>query len=562
MTRALRSTLPSLLLLLLAVPANPQTIESPSYPVHSGTRVISGVILSAKSGLPLADADVTLNNVGGNPFQAATTTNDSGEFTFPSLADGKYSLHASHRGYVAATFQEHGGYSTAIVTGIDQVTTGLKFTLDPNAVLFGIVSEDSGDPVPQARLALYNIDHASGIEKTHRAGDAATDNLGNYEFPNLAPGNYYLAVIAKPWYATQPQPPVGLFTGKAGNSRPRFPLDLVYPITYYADVTDANSATPIPIAAGERISVNFSLHPLPSIHLTVQVPKSADSRVLSFPQLHQEFFGISEFASPTSFNTLDDRGATTTTVELTGLAPGHYEVELPGQTGSSNRTVSIDAVNGQESLDLTSASSLPDLSGKLRMPEATPPPKNLNIALRPRDGDSWNNARVEPDGSFHMQSIHPGTYDVLINGEASAEGDAYTVSRLTAKGAKTSGSVLTAGSDPIELTVSVSQSSATVSGFAKLKSKPAPGVFVLLVPAHFTADGQLPECDQSDSDGSFEFAHVPPGEYTAIAIQEGWTLDWARPEVLNSYLAKGQRVTISQQAKETKLKDPIEAQPK
>jgi hypothetical protein len=256
-------------------------------------------------------------------------------------------------------------------------------------------------------------------------------------------------------------------------------------------------------------------------------------------------------------NTQDDRSPTTTTVELTGLAPGHYEVELPAQSGSSSRTASIDAVNGQESLDLTSAVSLPDLTGKLLMPDAEPP-KNLSISLRPRDGESWNNARVEPDGSFHMQSIHPGTYDVLIN----ADGGAYAVNRLTAKGAKASGSALTAGSEAIELTVSIAQSSATVSGFAKLNGKPAPGVFVLLVPAHVSADGQLPECDQSDSDGSFEFARVPPGEYTAIAIQEGWTLDWARPEVLHSYLARGERVTILAQAKEIKLKDPIEAQPK
>jgi hypothetical protein len=426
--RSTRSALLVVLLLPLAIPASSQTNASPPHPAHSSSHVISGTVLSAKSGLPLPDAEVTLTNVGGNPFQAATTTNDNGEFAFSNLADAKYAIRASHRGYIAAAFQEHGGYSTAIVIGPDQITTGIKLTLDPNAVLFGIVSEDSGDPVPQAHLALYRIDHANGIEKTLRAGDAATDNLGDYEFPNLAPGNYYLAVIAKPWYASQPQLPVGLSTGKVDNSRPRSPLDLAYAITYYADVTDANSATPIPIAAGERISVNFSLHPLPSIHLTVQVPKSTDSRVLSFPQLHQELFGISEFASPTSMNTQDDRGANTTTMELTGLAPGHYEVELHGQSGSSSRTASIDAVNGQESLDLTSASSLPDLSGKLLMPGAEPPPKNLNIALRPRDGESWNNARVEPDGSFHMQSIHPGTYNVLINAEASAEGGAYTVS--------------------------------------------------------------------------------------------------------------------------------------
>jgi hypothetical protein len=308
--------------------------------------------------------------------------------------------------------------------------------------------------------------------------------------------------------------------------------------------------------------VNFALHPVPAVHLIVQVPKSANNGFINFPQVRQDVFGSTEMASPTSTGYIDTQpGATFTVVELNGLAPGHYEVELGSNQGSTGRVAALDAAASAETVDLaTAGQSLPELTGKLILSSAEQGavPKDLNISLKPREGDSWNNGRVEPDGSFHMQGLHPGTYDVLVN----APNTVYAVRRIAAKGAKVSGSTITVGSDPIDLTLSITQSSATVMGFAKSNGKPAPGVFVLLVPAHFAADSPLPETDQSDSDGSFEFARVPPGEYNLIAIQEGWTLDWGRPEVLNGYLAKGQRVTIAAQAKEINLKDPIETQPK
>lgn len=50
--------------------------------------------------------------------------------------------------------------------------------------------------------------------------------------------------------------------------------------------------------------------------------------------------------------------------------------------------------------------------------------------------------------------------------------------------------------------------------------------------------------DQSDSDGTFTLPEVVPGQYTLLALVNGWDLDWAEPGVLQPYLAKGQAVTV------------------
>jgi len=38
---------------------------------------------------------------------------------------------------------------------------------------------------------------------------------------------------------------------------------------------------------------------------------------------------------------------------------------------------------------------------------------------------------------------------------------------------------------------------------------------------------------------------VAPGEYTAIAIEDGWQLDWMSPAVMQRYLRAGTNVTVS-----------------
>ncbi|MFZ0393698.1 MAG: carboxypeptidase-like regulatory domain-containing protein, partial [Terracidiphilus sp.] len=54
--------------------------------------------------------------------------------------------------------------------------------------------------------------------------------------------------------------------------------------------------------------------------------------------------------------------------------------------------------------------------------------------------------------------------------------------------------------------------------------------------------------DQSDSDGSFSLADVPPGRYTVVAIADGWNLDWQDRAVIARYLRAGEPVTIDTQS--------------
>jgi hypothetical protein len=291
----------------------------------SGNRIVGGVVLSAANAQPLEGADITLTDVKTSTLIAETASDAEGRFAFTHLGDGKYRLRATHRGYIASGFDEHDGFSTAIVAGEGLASTDLKFFIKPLAVIFGTIADDSGDPVQQGRVSLYRQDERNGTGRILRAGAVMTDDLGNYEFPRLSPGNYYIAVMAHPWYATPPNASPGL-PGDGAQGRPRSPLDVAYPATFYADVTDSDSATPIPVKAGDRIPVNFTLHPVPAVHILMQVPNLGRGLVPPMPQLSQEVFGSMEPTGGQSvrYSSHDDGSGTggTTTVELDGVAPG------------------------------------------------------------------------------------------------------------------------------------------------------------------------------------------------------------------------------------------------
>ena len=99
---------------------------------------------------------------------------------------------------------------------------------------------------------------------------------------------------------------------------------------------------------------------------------------------------------------------------------------------------------------------------------------------------------------------------------------------------------------PIQLVATVSQSETRVEGFARNeKGKGQPGVMIVLVPKEPSAFPALVRRDQSDSDGSFSLRDVAPGQYTVVAIEESWELDWARQEVIGRYLSHGVAVTVT-----------------
>src|SRR2546429_6407174 len=80
----------------------------------------------------------------------------------------------------------------------DVAVTGVQTCALPISLLAGQIFDESGGPVRHARITLYQENHAGGLNRIMPVGTALTDDRGSYEFPSLAPGNYFVSVAADP----------------------------------------------------------------------------------------------------------------------------------------------------------------------------------------------------------------------------------------------------------------------------------------------------------------------------------------------------------------------------
>lgn len=524
------------------------------------TGSIDGVMLSA-GGTPLDRADVTLATAGEQETQIGeAVTSATGRFHFGHLAPGKYRLEASRRGYITSAFQEHeGGYFTAIVIGPGMESQEVQFRLVPEGIIGGVVTDDSGEPVAGAQVTLYHQNRNNGMNHVTPSDNDVTDDTGSYEFARLNPGTYYVSVSAKPWYAVPPEPR----TDNRGNNlpadqQPRSPLDVAYPMLFYANATDSESATPLSLNPGDHLQVNFSLHAVPSIHLEIRLPAPGNPRRgYAMPQISQDAFGT-EQSVPLNGVSMSGHSGGSMTADIGGLAPGSYMVRQYGPQGEEGEAT-VD-VTGNQVIDSPSAASNGvDVSGKVAMANGTRLPHPGDIALAPTDPASArrpHSASLAADGTFTVHGVQPGSYYVRVG----ANGTPLAVLQMAASGAEVDGNKVTIGSGSVLLAATLVSGSATMTGLVKRDGRGFGGALVVLVPAGTSPNRDIYRVDQSDSDGSFTLYSVFPGSYTLVAIDGGWSLDWVRPEVMAPYLARGLKVQVTSQ-RIMNLTDPVDVQP-
>jgi hypothetical protein len=520
----------------------------------SATFRISGTVVDAAGGQPLAGAIVMTGPAEGNDPALRVTAGDDGRFEFRGLAPRKYWLTAEARGYMRQNFDQHEEYSTAIAVGPNLQSEGLVFRMRPDASVAGTVTDEAGDPIRGAQVMLFHNAIEGGRRTTHLRTQAATDDQGHYHLGHVIPGTYFVAVSAQPWYAQRPQhQQVG---GGFGGSRVvesqnaasppgapppasveevRSPLDVAYPVTFYAGVTDAAAATPLVVKSGDRAAADVTLAAVPAVHLVIKGVSSNPETGYS-ANLQQHLFG------GTAIVVAGQSSRVGNDIVIDGAPPGQAEISLQtfGQSPSSwSGKVGLSA---DTEINAAEVSTSPAISGVAEMDGRTVPRQAFIQLWNPASGASIG-GQVADKGEFHLdpQEVQPGSYEVRVFNVPGAE-----VSAVSAEGAKAIGqTVQINGGGPVRLKVTLSRSLARLDGRALRNGKPAAGAMVMLVPRNAKNNATLFRRDQSDSDGTFTLRSVLPGTYTVVALAEGWDLEWQDPAVLKPYLKQGEVVEVS-----------------
>jgi hypothetical protein len=517
---------------------------------------IAGMVVNALTGQPVSSASVAIAATSqgmDREISMSTSSGSDGRFSFSGLTRGKYSLMATARGFSLQYFEHHDPFATAIAVGPDLDAENLVFHLQPDASVEGEVRDENNDPIQNAMVRLFQTSTEEGQQKTVPMNQAQTDDQGHYRIGHLAPGKYYLAVSARPWYAQSVRP-----SGRSANAEPdaqsvqdSAALDVTYPLTFYPDSPDSAGASPLLLSPGEKATADVAMRATPSLHLRIHTGGSADNPMLGrmvFPRVSQRIFeGYLDSITNAPVSWVGPG-----VVEVSGLAPGHYVIEMPLPSGIGEKASGlgwyreIDLV-GDAEVNASDGPKFAAVGGTIVFDNVSRVPTEASLELsNPETGENFR-SDMSNKGEFDFKSddIRPGRYIVALD-----NANGFFLKQLSATGARVQGRIIEiSGRTAVRITAVASRGAARVEGTAMHDGQPFAGAMIVLVPQDPANNLPLFRRDQSDSDGTFTLSNVVPGAYTAIALANGWDLEWANPAVLQPYLKQGGAVQVPAEGK-------------
>ena len=513
---------------------------------------ISGVVLDARTHAPLVRCHISaeLERQSSDQFrrsalpeQPGVDTDSQGRFVLDLPAGGQWRVSGSAPGFRKQAYDEHGLYSSAVVTGPGINVPALIFRLIPDAAIAGFVLDEAGEPVRNASVVLQEADPKSsdGVGNPNLNRQTAnTDDRGHYEVSGIPPGTYLLYVQATPWYASS------RFQSSGASSASYSAFDVVYPLTWYPGVTYAEAASKIDLHGGDSRQISFDLVPVPAVHFKVPSPSfNAGGGGRRSPRIERV-----ERGQP-AWDAAATQSSSGGQLDFGGLAPGLYRVIQPGVDGRSTSTYM--QVQAGEVVSSSAASSLPvsdvilhfaggdnaaqaqvtftDLtSGAIFQSD-----NSARVGLRSRNSPQLQENQHQPSAERTMQ-IPSGRYRASLSGDSS-----LYLAGVSSKSGPLSERNITLPAGSVTLTLLVGRRRNALNGKVRSAGKEVEGALVLLIPADWDERGSIrfPRLDQSNTDGSFELLDVIPGQYILVAINGGWDVNWHDPETLRRYLLRG-----------------------
>jgi carboxypeptidase family protein len=516
----MRAALFLLLLVPLAFDSQTVTPDTQQY------FMIAGRVCDSESGIGLAGAEVAIAPVAHRNQLASVFTNSQGLFSFRGLQKGKYVLQAARQGFAAESYQEHLGYSTAIAVGPGLDSVHITFPLQKPGMIFGAIRDQDGDPVPNAQVYLFEQQVRDGLRGTWMLSEVGTNNDGTYRLNKLRPGNYFIAVSARPWYARNAEQ-IGSQTATADDQA----LDVAYTVAFYPQGRSASEAAPIKVQSGSKMEADVVLTSMPAARVQLRVPPGA--------RIVRAYF---ELGSDWNTDVRQGPGWWGAGSQVHSVAPGTYRmVALWDDAAGRHSTRRMVSVAGDIVLDLSSDQELVVSANLMRVGSAGG--SILPLALRNVRTGMLVRARPAENGRVEWRGgdLSPERYELVV----ASEGDTY-IRSIAASGAKVSGRTLDLpSSGRVQMNVTLANGPAVFRGVVKQDETAVGGAMVLLLPDDLDSNTALARRDQSDSDGTFVLRNVVPGNYTLIALPQGSEdVEYLRPQAIAPYLASGRRVAI------------------
>jgi len=542
-----------LTLLLVGASALAQS-SSGSLSKPASRALLEGIVTKEPGGEPVKKALIELiaeNQAEGGDYTAVSGAD--GMFHIEGIVPGRYRLFTERTGFLEVDKHHTRSDSRVLTLAAGQELKDVRIRLQAAAVVRGRITDEDGEPMPNAQVAVLRQTFVSGRNHFERAGAERTNDLGEYRVPGLASGTYFVCVSPPPDFKSLIEAAGAVATAESGNSIEKAAAT-AYQVIYYPGTPDRSAAAPIELHAGDDLPVNFSLTPSASLSIrgaVVNLPARASAAIMLQSRDFNLVLNGAEMHQDGSFVIRD-------------VAPGAYTIlatvensTVPMMARQSLQVVS----NSIEGLRLAPQPGS-WIRGHLRLESksngARFDPSQIFLALRPADGEDSPSssfgegfsqlAHVSLDGSFEWKGVPPGNYYVQLSGEA----DLFLKSIL-AGGRDVDESGISVNGGSMLLEVVGSASGGIVNGVVTdHQGSPVSNAVVVAVPeARLRARVDRYYKAVSDQTGRFTLHGVRPGEFTLFAWESVEGEAYYNPEFLKGYEAQGSSLRVSEGDRKT-----------
>ena len=565
-------------LLTLLTPALPLAAQvRDAAPQSTGTGAIAGtVVTDGEPARPVRRAIVTLNS--SDPLVARTTiTDDAGRFAFASLPASRYSIGATKRGWVTASYGAKAigrpGRTLSLAAG-ERATATLRMAR--GAVITGTILDQFGQPVSGAtmRILKYGYTFNTGERRLNNVAGSVVgpDERGAYRVYGLAPGEYYISVSntaaslarGRDLHLTSEVDVEEAL--KAAQNGPAVPMTDVPQRTvgfsqiFYPGATSVAQATPIAVRVGEeRSGVDFAVQysPVARVEGTILSPDGTPTAarvnlVVNDPNTSTtgiEAIRMSQAGPDGRFSFAE-------------IAPGPYTMSAhtaqPGATGERPQMLAafsdVDVQSDISGLTVTLQESL-TVSGVIRYDgEGTAPnPASLRVSLMPwQQGGSTvtistSSVTTAADGRFTLPGVTPGRYRLSV-GPVPLQ-TSWVVRSATLLGQEALDLPADVRQSITDASIVLTDRKSELTGRVEASAGGSTDYTIVLFSAdraHWVPQSRRILTARTASDGSFTFRNVPPGDYQLAPVDDVEQGEWYDPSFLQRLVPGAIRVTIAE----------------
>ncbi|MGA2347485.1 MAG: carboxypeptidase-like regulatory domain-containing protein, partial [Candidatus Sulfotelmatobacter sp.] len=235
----------------------------------AGRATIDGVVTKEPGSEPVKKVLVELiaeNQAEGGDYTAVSGVD--GTFHIEGIVPGRYHMFAERTGLLEVDKHRARSDGRVLTLTAGQEVKDLLIHVQAAAVVRGRVTDEDGDPLPNAQVAVLRQTFVSGRSRWEQSGAERTNDLGEYRVAGLPAGSYYVSV--------SPPPDFKVLIESAGAAAqlqlhdkggPDKPAPTSYQTTYYPGTGDRSQAAAVPLRAGDDFVADFSLTPSPSLSI-------------------------------------------------------------------------------------------------------------------------------------------------------------------------------------------------------------------------------------------------------------------------------------------------------